>query len=138
MKKSNEIISHILRPFKNKMDIQRCLRKIISLMPPKYKKFITSIKYKGEVLYIRVSHQALKQELYYKKDEIFSIIKIMHKHGICQNIKPTKLYTNYKYTPLPKPPKEIKFYIKNPKNFENKAKNPEIKKLFEELREIYK
>ena len=125
-------------PFKDKMDIHRCLEKIISLMPPKYKKFITSIQYKGEVLYIRVSHQAIKQELYYKKDEIFSIIKMMRKHGICQNINPKKLYTDYKYTPPPKPPKEIKFYIQNPKDFENRAKNPEIRKLFEELRNIYK
>jgi len=125
-------------PFKDKIDIHRCLGKIISLMPPKYKKFITSIQYKGEVLYIRVSHPALRQELYYRKQEIFDIIKMMHRRGICQNINPKKLYTDYKYTPPPKPPKEIKFYIHNPKNFENRAKNPEIRKLFEELRDIYK
>ena len=124
-------------PFKDKIDIHRCLGKIISLMPPKYKKFITSIQYKGEILYIRVSHQAMRQELYYKKNEIFSIIKMMHKHGICKSINPKKLYTDYRYTPPPKPPKEIKFYLKNPKNFKNQAKSPEIKKLFEELREIY-
>ena len=124
-------------PFKDKMDIHRCLAKIISLMPPKYKKFITSIKYKGEVLYIRVSHPAIKQELFYKRNEIFAIIKMMHNHGICQNINPKKLYTDYKYTPPPPPPKNIKFYIRIPKNFENRAKNPEIRKLFEDLREIY-
>jgi len=124
-------------PFKDKMDIHRCLGKIISLMPPKYKKFITSIKYKGEVLYIRVSHPAIRQELYYKKDEIFSIIKMMHNHGICKEIKPKKLYTDYQYKKI-EIPKEIKFYVQNAKHFENKAKNPEIKKLFEELRGCFK
>jgi len=124
-------------PFKDKMDIHRCLGKIISLMPPKYKKFITSIKYKGEVLYIRVSHPAIRQELYYKKDEIFSIIKMMHNHGICKEIKPKKLYTDYQYKKI-EIPKEIKFYVQNAKHFENKAKNHEIKKLFEELRGCFK
>ena len=135
MKKANEIISHILEPFNEKIQIHRCLKKIITLMPPKYKKFINSINYKGEILYIRVSHPAIRQELFYKRKEIFSIIKTMHNHGICQNIKVSKIVTDYKYSP-PKIPKEIKFYLKNAKDFENKAKNPKIKKIFEEIKEI--
>jgi len=136
MKKASEIISHILKPFDNKIAKHRCLRKIISLMPPKYKKFIISLYHKGEILYISVSHPAIRQELFYKKEEIFSIIKTMHNYGICKEIKVSKIVTNYKYSPLPKPPKEIKFYLKNAKDFENRAKTPEIKKLFDEIKEM--
>ena len=136
MKKADEIISHILKPFDEKIAKHRCLKKIISLMPPKYKKFILSINHKGEVLYIRVSHPAIRQELFYKRNEIFSIIKTMHNHGICNEIKVSKIITDYKYCPPPKPPKEIKFYLKEAKDFENKAKTPEIKKIFEEIKKV--
>ena len=81
MKKANEIISHLFEPFNDKIQIHRCLRKIISLMPPKYKKFIISINYKGKILYIKVSHPAIRQELFYKRNEILSIIKTMHNYG---------------------------------------------------------
>jgi len=138
MKKSDEIIAHILKPFENKIKIHHCLKKIISLMPPKYKKFISSLYYKGEVLYINVTHPAIRQELFYKREEIFSIIKTMHNYGICENIKVSKIITNYKYSPPPKPPKDIKFYLKKAKDFEIRAKNPEIKKIFEEIRENLK
>ncbi len=138
MKTSNEIITHILKPFEKKLKIHRCLKKIISLMPPKYKKFILSIQYKGEVLYIKVSHPAIKQELLIKKTEIFTIVKTMHNHNICNELNIKKLYVDYKYTPEPKPMKEIKFYLKQAGDFENRAKNPEIRKIFDEIKEILK
>ena len=105
-------------------------------MPPKYKKYISSINHKGEVLYIKVSHPAIRQELFYKRNEIFYIIKTMHNHGICKEIKVSKIVTDYKYIPPPKPPKEIKFYLKSAKDFKNRAKNPEIRKIFDEIKEI--
>ncbi len=136
MKKAEEIISHILKPFNDKLAKHRCLKKIISLMPPKYKRYIQSINHKGEILYIRVSHPAIRQELFYKRNEIFSIIKTMHNHGICKEIKVSKIVTDYKYTPPSKPPKEIKFYLKEAKIFENRAKTPEIKKIFDEIKKV--
>ena len=136
MKKANEIIAHILKPFSDKVNKHRCLKKIITLMPPKYKKFITSLNHKGETLYINVTHPAIRQEIFYKRKEIFEIINLMHKHKICEDIKVSRIITNYKYTPPIKPPKEIKFYIKKAKDFENRAKNPEIKKIFDEIKEI--
>ena len=138
MKKASEIISHIFEPFNDKIQKHRCLKKIISLMPPKYKKFILSINHKGEVLYIRVSHPAIRQELFYKRNEIFTIIKTMHNHGICKDILVSKIVTDYKYSPPLKPPKEIKFYLKEAKDFKNRAKTPVIKRKFEEIKEILK
>ena len=138
MKKASEIITHILKPFENKIVIHRCLRKIISLLPQNYKKYITQISYKGEVLYIKVSHPALRQEIYYKRDLIFSIIKTLHSYNMCKDLNPKKIITDYKYQKPPKPPKEIKFYIKKADDFEIKAKNPEIIKHFEEIKKILK
>ncbi len=138
MKKANEILKHLLKPFDNELNKSRCLRKIIALMPQNYKKYVKKISYKGAILYIEVSHPALKTEIFYNRDKIFLIIKQMHRLNICKNINPTKIVTLYKYTPLPKPLKEIKFYLKEVKDFEIKAKNPHIKKKFEEIKKILK
>ena len=138
MKKANEIISHILSPYSDKLSTQRCLKKIISLLPSKYNKYITSCRLKGEILFINVSHQAVKQELYYNKNLIFSIIKTMHNANVCKNINPKKVVTNYKYEPKPKPPSVYKFYIKPAGNFEIKAKKKEIKEKFEEIKKLLK
>ncbi len=136
MKKANEIISHLLKPFDNKLNKYRCLRKIISLMPQNYKKYISKMVYKGDTLYIFVSHPALRQEIFYKRKMIFEIISLMHKSGICSQINPKKIVTNYKYTPLPKPPKDIKFYFKKAGDFKINAKNEQIRKKFEEIKAI--
>jgi len=138
MKKANEIINHILSPYSDKLSTQRCLKKIISLLPPKYNKYITSMQLKGEILFINVSHQAVKQELYYNKNLIFSIINTMHSAGICVNITPKKIVTTYKYLPKPKPPAVYKFYIKPAGNFEIRAKKKEIREKFEEIKQLLK
>jgi len=136
MKKASEIISHILSPFENKIETFRCLKKIISLMPKNYKKYITFMQYKGETLYINVTHPAIKQEIFYKRKIIFDIINLMHKNNICISINPKKIVTICKYTPPPKPPKDIKFYIKPAGKFEIKAKNEKIRKIFEEIKDV--
>jgi len=138
MKKAKHIINHILSPYSDKLDQQRCLKKIISLLPPKYNKYITSYQLKGEILFINVSHQAVKQELYYNKNLIFYIRKTMHNAGMCKDINPKKVVTNYKYSPKPKPPTVYKFYIKPAGNFEIKAKKKEINEKFEEIRKLLK
>ena len=71
MKKANEIIDHILNPYSEKLEIHRCLKKIIALLPKNYNKYITSANLKGEILFINVSHPALRQEIYYKKKSYF-------------------------------------------------------------------
>ena len=138
MKKANYIINHILSPYSDKIDQQRCLKKIISLLPLKYNKYITSYQLKGEILFINVSHQAIKQELFYNKNLIFSIIKTMHSANMCKNINPKKIITNFKYSPKPKTENIYKFYIKPAGNFEIKAKKKEIKEKFEEIKKLLK
>jgi hypothetical protein len=138
MKKANEILNHLLSPFNDKLNQKRCLKKIISLMPRNYNKYIISYTLKGDTLYINVSHPAMRQEIFYNKHIIFSIIKTFHKANQCLEINPKKIVTFYKYTPKPKPPKDIKFYIKEAGNFEIKTKNKNLKKKFEEIKKILK
>jgi hypothetical protein len=136
MKKAKEILNHLLNPYNNKLQEKRCLKKIISLMPRKYNKYITSYILKGDILYINVSHPALRQEIFYNKSIIFSIIKTLHNTNQCLNINPKKIITMYKYKKIPKPPKEIKFYIKKAGNFKIKAKKEELRKKFEEIKNL--
>jgi hypothetical protein len=138
MKKANEIINHLLSPYSDKLANQRCLKKIISLLPQKYNNYITSAVLKGEILIFNVSHQAVKQELFYNKDLVFSIIKTMHGANMCKSVNPKKIITNFKYLPKPKTPKIYKFYLKPAGDFENKAKKKEIKEAFEEIKELLK
>jgi len=134
MKTGKEILNHILSPYHDKLNHHRCLKKIISLLPLIYQKYINSITTKGSNLYIFVNHPAIKQELYFKRKEIFSIINTLNKLENC-NLNITKIYTIYKYTPAIKPPKELKFYIKKVNDFKIKAKNEKIRKKFEEIKE---
>ncbi|GAB6073637.1 hypothetical protein [Nautilia lithotrophica] len=89
-------------------------------------------------MFINVSHQAIKQELFYNKDLIFSIIKTMHSANMCKKINPKKIITNFKYSPKPKTQGIYKFYIKPAGNFEIKAKKKEIKEKFEEIKKLLK
>jgi hypothetical protein len=136
MKNVKEILNHLLNPYNDKLQEKRCLKKIISLMPRNYNKYISSTYLKGEILYINVSHPALKQEIFYNKNIIFSIIKTLHKANQCLNINPKKIVTMYKYKKNLTPPKEIKFYMKEAGNFEIKAKKENLKKKFEEIKNL--
>jgi len=136
MKNASEIITHLLKPFEPRINLHRCLRKIISLMPENYKKYITKMSYKNEVLYIEVSHPALRQEIFYKRKMIFDLISILHKLDKCTQINPKKIVTFYKYKVPKNPPKNVKFFIKKAGNFEIKAKNKEVREKFEEIKKI--
>jgi hypothetical protein len=109
-------------------------------MPANYKKYVINAEYKGDTLHIVVSHPALRQEIYYRQKIVFDIIKNMHKLGMCKCINPKNIKTHDKYSPVKKRavPKEIKFYLHDTKDFEIKAKNPQIIKKFEEIKKLLK
>ena len=138
MKPAKEIITHLLSPYQDKIEQKRCLKKIIALLPKKYNNYITSIYVKGEVLIINVSHQAIKQELFYNKNLIFSIIKVMHQANICKAVNPKKILTNYKYKKSKKTNPIYKFYKKPAGNFRIKVKHKEIEEKFKEIKESLK
>ena len=138
MKKAKEILTHLLIPYRYKIEQKRCLKKIISLLPKNYNNYITSIRIKGEVLIIDTSHQAIKQELFYNQELVFVIIKIMHQANMCKNINPKKIVTNYKYQKPKKINPIYKFYKKPAGDFKIKAKHKEIEEKFKEIKESLK
>ena len=141
MKKADKILNHLFNPYMDKLNKHRCLKKIISLLPRKYNNFITSYQLKGDILFINVSHPAIKQELFYNKQLIFSIIKTMHSANMCNEINPKKVITIYKYKPKEKHidyESYYKFFIKPAGNFEIKAKKKEIIEKFEEIKKLLK
>jgi len=94
---------------------------------------------KETTLFIITTHQGINRELFFKLDMIKSLLKLIQtKKEICLDIKIETLRTFTDNSPIKQPnhSKIIKFYIKNVKDFENKAKNPIIKQKFEEIKEI--
>jgi len=138
MKKAKEILTHLLSPYQDKIEQKRCLKKIIALLPKNYNNYITSIRIKGEVLVIDVSHPAIRQELFYNQNLVFSIIKTMHQADMCKNINPKKIVTNYKYQKPKKTNPTYKFYKKPAGDFKIKVKHKEIKEKFKEIKENLK
>jgi len=138
MKKAKEILTHLLSPYQDKIEQKRCLKKIIALLPKNYNNYITSIRIKGEVLVIDVSHPAIRQELFYNQNLVFSIIKTMHQADMCKNISPKKIVTNYKYKKPQKIDSIYKFYKKPAGDFKIKVKHKEIEEKFKEIKENLK
>jgi len=138
MKTAKEIITHLLSPYQDKIEQKRCLKQIIALLPKNYNNYITSVHIKKNILVIYVSHPAIRQELFFNQEIIFSIIKTMHKANMCKNINPKKIVTKYEY----KKPKKInptyKFYKKPAGDFKIKAKHKEIEEKFKEIKENLK
>ncbi len=96
---------------------------------------------KGNTLFIITTHQGINRELLFKLKMVQSILDIIQtQKKICLDIKIEKLVTFTDNAPIKRPTtsKIIKFYIKNVKDFENKATNPTIKEKFEEIKEILK
>lgn len=128
-------------PYKFILTRHRCLNLLISLLPPIYHKYINFSYLKGNTLFIVTTHQGINRELLFKLKMVQSILDIIQtQKKICLDIKIEKLVTFTDNAPIKRPTtsKIIKFYIKNVKDFENKATNPTIKEKFEEIKEILK
>lgn len=139
MEKIDKLLNHLNLP-KDKLNQHRCLKRIISLLPVKYKNFITTYTYKNNILTLFVKHPAIKQELFYNQKLIKEILEIMHSQNQCTEIKIDKIFTQYKYVKKPKieKKKELKFYTHKVKDFEIKSKDPLIIKYFEEIKKNLK
>jgi len=93
---------------------------------------------KNETLYFVTKHQAINFELYQKLSDIKLMLSLIQKKmNRCHSIKISNIKA---YTTYTKPTKSIKSSIplkfKHPtKNFKNLAKNEEIHKIFEEIRQ---
>ncbi len=142
MKNIKEILNHLPVPYNDKIKVQRCLKKLISTLPPRYHKYILYTYLKGETMYIVTKHQAINFELYQKLSDIKTALSLIQKNlKKCNSIKISSLKA---YTTYTKPQKTIQkienFTLRKELkgNFENLAKNKKIHKAFEEIRKIIK
>ncbi len=136
MKKANQIINHLFKPLSPRLNKYRCLKKIISLLPENYNKYISYVNLKGDTLIIGVSHSAMQKIIYYNQDTIFFIKESLKENNECKDVEFTKIRTFFKYKKLNKKEKKIPNYLlKKPKGtFKNQSSK--FKDIFEEIREI--
>ena len=82
MKKANTILSHIhaLPQFKM-LKRHYCYQKLISILPPKFKKAVAFVYIREDTLFVALSHPGFKMELNYNKDLLKSLLNMMGKHN---------------------------------------------------------
>ncbi|NPA55077.1 MAG: hypothetical protein GXO40_01785 [Epsilonproteobacteria bacterium] len=138
MKNVKDILNHLNLPYSNKIKLQKCAKLLINSLPVVYQNNILYAYIKGETLYIATKHQAINFELYQKLSDIKAMLAlIQRKLNRCTSIKITTIKTFTKYN-KPTPPHRAneKFYKKPLKgDFINKATNPKIHDMFEQIRQ---
>ncbi len=136
MKKINEILSHLKNnPEFSKINTSFLIKKFIEVLPLKLKKGVKFAYVKNQTLYFVLTHPVYKMEFEYNKADIKSLLKNFKIANVeeigffitnviepkVEQKEPTPLYTERSYG-----------------IFENKAKNEQIFKKFEKIREIIK
>ncbi len=136
MKKINEILSHLKNnPEFSKINTSFLIKKFIEVLPLKLKKGVKFAYVKNQTLYFVLTHPVYKMEFEYNKADIKSLLKNFKIANVeeigffitnviepkVEQKEPTSLYTERSYG-----------------IFENKAKNEQIFKKFEKIREIIK
>ena len=136
MKKINEILSHLKNnPEFRKINTSILIKKFIDVLPVKLKKGIKFGYVKNQTLFFVLTHPVYKMEFEYNK----ALIKSLLKEFKIANIEDVSFFvTNV----IEKKEKEeietILFKERSYGIFENKAKDENIFKRFEKIREIIK
>ncbi len=136
MKKINEILSHLKNnPEFRKINTSILIKKFIDVLPVKLKKGIKFGYVKNQTLFFVLTHPVYKMEFEYNK----ALIKSLLKEFKIANIDDVSFFvTNV----IEKKEKEeietILFKERSYGIFENKAKDENIFKRFEKIREIIK
>ena len=136
MKKINEILSHLKNnPEFRKINTSILIKKFIDVLPVKLKKGIKFGYVKNQTLFFVLTHPVYKMEFEYNK----ALIKSLLKEFKIDNIDDVSFFvTNV----IEKKEKEeietILFKERSYGIFENKAKDENIFKRFEKIREIIK
>lgn len=136
MKKISEILTHLKNyPEFKKFNTYSLITKFIDVLPLKLKKGVKFAYVRNQTLYFVLTHPVYKMEFEYNKADIKSLLKnfkianveeiaffvtnVIEKKEIVEELKP--LYSERSYG-----------------IFENRAKNKDIFKRFEDIRKIIK
>ncbi len=142
MKKASTILSHLVnQPQFRSLKPQRCYRKFLSLLTPKWQKAIAFVYVKNDTLHVVLSHPGFKMELNYNKDLLKSVLtQLASIDPDCQMLKASKvnIFTD-KYRRLQqekRAPDTIPYYHEFAKSeFEIETDDPELRAKFEAIKE---
>jgi len=126
-----------------KITLHYCFEKIKSLLPKHLSSAILFMYQKNDTLFFVLNHPGIKMEFNYKVTLIKSLlnkVKELDKKCAKLKIKEIKSFVSNKTKLSPPPSLSIPVYHERAKgDFENLAKDEEIKKIIEKIREeIYK
>lgn len=138
MKDSQEIISHLYFSNSQKLKQTRCLNVLKSLLPPRLSSAINYIYKKNQNLYIVIDQFGLKMEFNYKRDLIKSLLKAIHKESsLCEDLKDLEIIISVSVKHRKKEEEQPAHYSYKERahgDFENLAKDEEIRELIEKIR----
>ncbi len=118
MKKSSNIITHLKnQPLYHKLKTIKCFEKIRSLLPPRLSNAILFIYIKNDTLFFVLNHPGYKMEFNYNLNLIKGVLKELKKREvICKDL----IF------------KDIKTFVSNKIDFEEKKKETEEKLTYKE------
>ena len=137
MKKPKEILPHL---FENPYPLlrQRCLNKLITLLPLKLKESVLYSYIRGSTLYFVLNHPGYVMEINYNKTLIKELLTLLqNRDKICKEIEVKQIKAYAKFTP---PKQNI---IKSQYRYKEKAKGDflearNFQELFHKIKEAIK
>ena len=136
MKKINEILSHLKNnPEFSKINTSFLIKKFIEVLPLKLKKGVKFAYVKNQTLFFVLTHPVYKMEFEYNKADIKSLLKNFK----IANVEDIGFFITNVIERKEEPQKATPLYAERSYGiFENRAKNEQIFRKFEKIREIIK
>lgn len=136
MKKINEILSHLKNnPEFSKINTSFLIKKFIEVLPLKLKKGVKFAYVKNQTLYFVLTHPVYKMEFEYNKADIKSLLK----NYKIANVEDIGFFITNVIERKEEPQKATPLYAERSYGiFENRAKDEQIFRKFEKIREIIK
>ncbi len=136
MKKISEILSHLKNyPEFKKFNTYSLIVKFIDVLPLKLKKGVKFAYVKNQTLYFVLTHPVYKMEFEYNKADIKSLLKNFK----IANVEDIGFFITNVIEKKEEEKEPFLLYTERSYGiFENKAKNEQIFKKFEKIREIIK
>jgi len=142
MKTAKSIITHLKRHPRNIKVLEiACYEKVKSMLPSHLQSAILFMYKKNQTLYFVLNHPGMKMEFHYKLILIKTLLnKLKSLDENCKDldILEVKSFVSNKIPPKVEEEKKIQRFYREKAigTFENRAKNEEIKALFEEIRTL--
>ena len=136
MKKINEILSHLKNnPEFSKINTSFLIKKFIEILPLKLKKGVKFAYIKNQTLFFVLTHPVYKMEFEYNKADIKSLLKNFK----IANVEDIGFFITNVIERKEEPKEPTPLYKERSYGiFENRAKNEQIFRKFEKIREIIK